>query len=77
MAPCLLVLMFATLPLFCEQAFSLGGVGKTDWFYLSCTNKSLMYRIFILIKDNLTDKETKILIKLNKNWIKQRNIHST
>ena len=28
LAPCLLVLMFATLPLFCDQAFSLGGVGK-------------------------------------------------
>ena len=29
LAPCLLVLTFATLPLFCEQAFSLGGVGQT------------------------------------------------
>ena len=27
LAPCLLVLMFATLPLFCEQVFSIGDVG--------------------------------------------------
>ena len=35
LAPCLLVLMFATLPLFCEQAFSIGGVG---WAASSISN---------------------------------------
>ena len=30
LALCLLVVMFAMLPLFCDQAFSLGGVGPAD-----------------------------------------------
>ena len=31
LAPCLLLLTFATLPRFCEQAFSLGGVAVSSF----------------------------------------------
>ena len=40
LAPCLLVLMFATLPDFCDQALSQGGVGCT-WY----SNSDLIIKI--------------------------------
>ena len=41
LAPCLVLLMFATLLRFCEQAFSLGGVGFTHSSLKSRNNNTI------------------------------------
>ena len=55
LSPCLLLLTFAMLPLFCEQAFSLDGVGRTAkqglMMSVSCLLVYPVSKSFMTIRD--------------------------
>ena len=49
LAPCLLVLTFAMLPLFCDQAFSLSGVDYIQFINLSKTIENIRMKLYMFI----------------------------
>ena len=65
LAACLLVLMFAMLPLFCDQAFSLGGVALIHWV---CIYVSMYLCIYLSIYLPANDSATVRLLLPNENW---------